>query len=178
MFPRPARPSRSTATGWSCCSAARFSKKSFCTGTPPASAKWLETSVQIRSRAITYRLFKPVDLSIVLSSYNMADAEKFLSRRIRVVNNGIPDPCPDFAATILPRRRARLAARIKLFAGETLSPRETVVDGADPETIKVLFLAHWTREKGLVRRHARCRGGQPEIRGEPAESADEANFCR
>jgi glycosyltransferase involved in cell wall biosynthesis len=111
--------------------------------------KWLETCAQIRSRAITYRLFKPVDLSIVLSNYNMADAEKFLSRRIRVVNNGIPDPCPDFAATILPRSRARLAARIKLLAGETLSPRETVVDGADPETIKVLFLANGLREKGL-----------------------------
>ena len=58
-----------------------------------------------RSRAITYRLFRPVDLSIVLSRYNFADAEKLLSRQIRVVNNGIPDPCPDFDATILPRRR-------------------------------------------------------------------------
>ena len=55
-------------------------------------AKWLETSVQIRSRAITYRLFKPVDLSIVLSRYNFADAEKLLSRHIAVVPVGMPDP--------------------------------------------------------------------------------------
>src|SRR5271154_4612482 len=41
-------------------------------------AKWLETSVQIRTRAMTYRLFRPVDLSIVLSQYNLADAEKLL----------------------------------------------------------------------------------------------------
>src|SRR5215471_15187244 len=56
-------------------------------------AKWLETAVQIRSRAITYRLMKKVDLSIVLSKYNQADAEKLFSRRIRIVSNGIPDPC-------------------------------------------------------------------------------------
>ena len=111
--------------------------------------KWLETSAQIRSRAITYRLFKPVDLSIVLSNYNLADAEKFLSRHIRVVNNGIPDPCPDFAKSILPRSRARLAARIKMAAGETLSLGEVVEAGPDPETIKVLFLANGLREKGL-----------------------------
>ena len=65
-------------------------------------ARWLETSTQIRFRAITYRLFKPVDLSIVLSRYNFADAEKLLSRQVRVVSNGIPDPCPDFAESVLP----------------------------------------------------------------------------
>ena len=112
-------------------------------------AKWLETSALIRSRAITYRLFKPVDLSIVLSNYNMADAEKFLSRHISVVNNGIPDPCSDFVETILPRSRARLAARAKLSAGETLSQPEVAEAGGDPEIIKVLFLANGLREKGL-----------------------------
>jgi len=89
-------------------------------------AKWLETSVQIRTRALTYRLFKPVDLSIVLSRYNVADAEKLLSRRVRVVNNGIPDPCPDFAGKIFPSRNDQT---------------QTI--------IRVLFLAHCTREKGV-----------------------------
>ena len=112
-------------------------------------AKWLETSAQIRSRAITYRLFKPVDLSIVLSRYNFADAEKLLSRHVRVVNNGIPDPCPDFAETVLPRRRARFAARAKLSAGEIFSRAEIAAAGGDPEVIKVLFLANGLREKGL-----------------------------
>jgi glycosyltransferase involved in cell wall biosynthesis len=111
--------------------------------------KWLETSVQIRSRAITYRLFKPVDLSIVLSRYNFADAEKLLSRDVRVVSNGIPDPCPDFAETVLPRLRARFAARAKLFKGENLDTWETAREGGDPKTVKILFLAHGTREKGL-----------------------------
>ena len=112
-------------------------------------AKWLETAVQIRTRAATYRLFKPVDLSIVLSRFNVADAEKLLSRRICVVNNGIPDPCPDFATSVQPRRRARFAARARLLADEKLGAGEMVAAGGDPQIIKVLFLAHCSREKGL-----------------------------
>ncbi len=112
-------------------------------------ARWLETSVQIRSRAITYRLFKPVTLSIVLSKYNLADAKKLLSNQICVVNNGIPDPCPDFAETILPRRRARFLARKKLLAGEMISDYELARTGDAPQTVRVLYLAHCTREKGL-----------------------------
>jgi glycosyltransferase involved in cell wall biosynthesis len=112
-------------------------------------AKWLETSVQIRTRAITYHLFKPVDLSIVLSRYNATDVQKFLSRRIEVVNNGIPDPCPDFEAAILPRRHARFAARTKLLAGESLNAGERAAAGENPAMINVLFLANGLREKGL-----------------------------
>ncbi len=103
-------------------------------------AKWLETATTIGSRAATYRLFRPVDLSIVLSRYNVADAEKLLSRHIRVVSNGIPDPCPDFLNTILPRRRECFAARQRIFAGEM--PAASL-------TVNILFLAHCTREKGL-----------------------------
>ena len=46
-------------------------------------AKWLETCTQIRARAFTYRLMKQVDLSIVLSRYNRADAEKLVSQKNR-----------------------------------------------------------------------------------------------
>ena len=102
--------------------------------------KWLETETTIGSRAATYRLFKPVDLSLVLSRYNFADAQKLLSRRIAVVNNGIPDPCPDFPEIVLARRRERFSQRQKVFAGEKVEA---------PLIIKVLFLAHCTREKGL-----------------------------
>jgi glycosyltransferase involved in cell wall biosynthesis len=106
-------------------------------------AKWLETSVQIRSRAITYRLFKPVDLSIVLSRYNFADAEKLLSRHIAIVPVGVPGLAEDFAEKILPQRRVRIAVRQKIFAGETLPVSEAA------KIINVLFLAHCTREKGV-----------------------------
>jgi glycosyltransferase involved in cell wall biosynthesis len=112
-------------------------------------AKWLETAVQIRSRSVTFGLMQRVDLSIVLSKYNRADAEKIFSRKIHVVSNGIPDPCPDFAGKILPRRRGRIRARRKLVSGETLTPSELLESGDDPNVVKILFLAHCTREKGL-----------------------------
>jgi glycosyltransferase involved in cell wall biosynthesis len=112
-------------------------------------AKWLETAVQIRTRAITYRAFRHPDLSIVISNYNVADAEKLLSRRISHVDNGFADPCPDFETTVLPRRRARFAARAKLLANEPLSSKEAAAAGADPDVVKVLYLAHYMREKGL-----------------------------
>jgi glycosyltransferase involved in cell wall biosynthesis len=112
-------------------------------------AKWLETNTPFRSRVFTYNRLKDVDLSIVLSSYNRADAEKLFPRSIRVVSNGIPDPCPNFERDILPRRRARLAARKKLAAGGELDLTDVENTGGNPECFRVLYLAHCTREKGL-----------------------------
>jgi glycosyltransferase involved in cell wall biosynthesis len=109
-------------------------------------AKWLERVVRMRSRSLTYRFMKDVDLSIVLSKYNQADAEKIFSRQITVVSNGIPDPCPGFEKEILPRRRARFAARQKIVSGVA---DQSESSEADLRTIKVLYLAHCTHEKGL-----------------------------
>jgi len=111
--------------------------------------KWLETSIQFRSRAFTYHRMRNADLSIVLSKYNRADAEKLFPQRIRVVSNGIPDPCPGFENDVLPRRKARTAARIRLAAGQTLSDAELAAAGGDPRRFRVLYMAHCTREKGL-----------------------------
>ena len=112
-------------------------------------AKWLEMVVTMRFRALTYRLMKQVDLSVVLSKYNRADAEKLFSQRVRVVSNGIPDPCPGFAEEVLPRRQARLAAREKLWSGQSLERADLRLTGDDPQQVRVLYLAHCTREKGL-----------------------------
>ena len=103
-------------------------------------AKWLETETIITYRAATYRLFAPVDLSLVLSRYNVADAEKLLSRRVCIVHNGIPDPCPDFETAMLPHRRERFEQRRNIFAGNY---------SGGPVMVNILFLAHCTREKGL-----------------------------
>ncbi len=112
-------------------------------------AKWLELVATMRWRSLTYRLLKQVDLSIVLSKYNRADAEKLFSRQIKVVSNGIPDPCPTFAAEVLPRRKARFAARKQLLSGQPLEAAEAQLAGGDPHLVRVLYLAHCTREKGL-----------------------------
>ena len=112
-------------------------------------AKWLETVVQIRTRALTYYLMKQVELSVVLSRYNRADAEKLFSKQVKIVNNGIPDPCPDFARSVLPRRRARLAARRRLISGQAPGEPAPPEAGAETEIVNVLYLAHCTQEKGL-----------------------------
>jgi glycosyltransferase involved in cell wall biosynthesis len=111
-------------------------------------AKWLETSTNMQKRSITYSLMKSVDLSIVLSRYNRADAEKLFPKRIAVVRNGIPDPCPQYDKDILPRRKARLAARRRLLAGESLNESTGAETGGDPRVVNILYLAHCTREKG------------------------------
>ena len=103
-------------------------------------AKWLESEANIGTRTTTWRCFRPVNLSIVLSRYNVADAEKLLSHRVAIVNNGIPDPCPDFETNVLPRRRERFVQRQQVLNG-SYSNGAIMVD--------LLYLAHCTREKGL-----------------------------
>ena len=112
-------------------------------------AKWLEMVVGMRFRSITYNLMRRVDLSIVLSRFNRADAEKIFSRHIKVVSNGIPDPCARFGRDVLPRRKGRHAARAKLMAGESVEGEGLKDTGGDPQVVKILYLAHCTREKGL-----------------------------
>ena len=112
-------------------------------------AKWLETRTTRAARGLTYRLMGQADLSIVLSKFNRFSAEKIWPRRIAVVANGIPDPCTHFETEVLPRRLARLAARKKLASGATLTQNENDAAGVEPKTVRVLFLAHCTRDKGL-----------------------------
>jgi glycosyltransferase involved in cell wall biosynthesis len=112
-------------------------------------AKWLETAVQMNTRVLTWRFLKHADLSIVLSNYNVADANKFFPRRVRVVNNGIPDPCPEFEQRVLPRRRERFAIRQRLLATRDVRADSTSAFEDDDGVVRVLYLAHCTREKGL-----------------------------
>ena len=154
-------------------------------------AKWLETAVQIRTRSATYKLLKQVDLSIVLSNYGRGDAEKLYPLRIAIVGNGIPDPCPGFVAQVLPRRRARLAARRLLLAGQPLPPAVAAAAGDAPRIFKVLFMAHCTRDKGLfdavqaaIQAHQRLASNHSPVSlrlvvaGQFVHRADEAEFHR
>lgn len=112
-------------------------------------AKWLETEGTGAMRATTYRLFRPVNLSVVLSDYNVADAAKLESQRVALVHNCSPDQCPDFARTLAPRRRARLALRARLLAGEAVDEPVDGPAGKRPDLVNALYLAHCSREKGL-----------------------------
>jgi glycosyltransferase involved in cell wall biosynthesis len=74
-------------------------------------AEWLDTSAREWERKITHWLLDDADLSIVLSDFSQDDAKRFSPRKIEVVPNGIPDPCPDFEASVLPDRQERLRRR-------------------------------------------------------------------
>jgi len=111
--------------------------------------EWLEAPAQESLRGTTLRLLGKPDLSVVLSRYNIRDGEKLSSRRIEVVGNGIPDPCPDFETKLLPRRQARARARAQIFAGQGGAEVKDAVASDDANVFKVLFLAHCAREKGL-----------------------------
>ena len=106
-------------------------------------AEWLQTAATPRMRRFTYRLMKNADLSIVQSAFNRRDAEAFSARRIAVIPTGLPDPCPDFDQTLLARRRARARALRECLAGGSTAPGDA--DGV----VRVLFLSHCMREKGL-----------------------------
>jgi glycosyltransferase involved in cell wall biosynthesis len=111
-------------------------------------AIWLNRRLRFPTQSITRRLMKNVDLSIVLSQFSHIDPETLLPKRIELVRNGIPDPCPDFEKAVLPRRQARLAMRRRLLSGQSPSNGESSdVNGS--HLFKVLFLAHCSREKGL-----------------------------
>jgi glycosyltransferase involved in cell wall biosynthesis len=81
------------------------------------------------------------DLSIVLRPYHRRDAEFLAAREIRVIPNGLPDPCPDFAATVLPRRREAAALRCRAVAGGC--------GAGEPRVVRVLFLSLIRAEKGI-----------------------------
>ncbi|MGB8353867.1 MAG: glycosyltransferase family 4 protein [Chthoniobacteraceae bacterium] len=107
---------------------------------------WLDREGFWFEKFLTRHLLRHPDLSIVLAISNMRDALWFETRRLEIVPNGIPDPCPDFEQNLLPCRLARTSARRKsLEPGTSLTSGDQV--GAN--VFKILYLAHCTRTKGL-----------------------------
>jgi glycosyltransferase involved in cell wall biosynthesis len=105
-------------------------------------ARWLETSILMRARSFTYHRMRDADLSIVLSDSNRRDAEKLTAQKVVVVEGGIPDPCPQFEAEVLPRHRRRIAMWNKILSGEI----KNAPDGN--RTVNVLYIALVSRDKG------------------------------
>lgn len=108
--------------------------------------EWLRTEAKGWERLISRVLSYRPDLSMVLSEFNRRDAEAVRSRRIVVVPNGIPDPCPEFNKEMLPRRLARIEARKRKARGEDLP---TDMAGEQPQVFKLLFIGMCFSEKGI-----------------------------
>jgi len=97
-------------------------------------ARWLKEVSSPLQRELSRRLLTGAALSIVLSQYNRSDAEFFRARRIEVIPNGIPDPCPEFTANVLPARCSRLSRRKSAAGGSHF---------------RILYIGLCLREKGL-----------------------------
>jgi glycosyltransferase involved in cell wall biosynthesis len=103
---------------------------------------WLEREAWWWERWVSHRLLDRASLAIVLSKFNEADALKLQPRRIEVVANGIPDPCPDFEQSMAPQRRVRAARlRAAFQAGHSAD---------EPMVARVFFMALCTRDKGVL----------------------------
>lgn len=105
-------------------------------------ADWLKTKRTRFADALTCWLLGRPDLSIVLSNYNRSDAEHLHSRNVTIVNNGIPDPCPDFETAVLPAR----VAKARLIQDWLTKPAAELTD--PPPTFTILFLGTCMRSKG------------------------------
>lgn len=99
---------------------------------------WLSCSGTPLERWISARVLARPTLSIALAESSAKDAQALASRKIKIIPNGIPDPCPDFKARLLAIRERRLTLR-----------REQIRDGGAPIVFRVLFMAHGMPEKGL-----------------------------
>ena len=109
-------------------------------------AEWLRTQAKPWERKITEILLAKPALSIVLAEYGKEDPACLRCARTEVIPNGVPDPCPDYAAKLRPVREARAASRAAALA-------ETPTPAGAPEPARlfynVLFLSLCIREKGL-----------------------------
>lgn len=112
-------------------------------------AEWLDGVAPGWVRWLSRWLYPRPDLSIVLRPFNRKDAVGFRSRRIEVVPNGIPDPCPGYDLEVLPRRRARVRVRRQLLAGQEPDPGDLAAAGEDVRTFHVTFLSLCYSGKGL-----------------------------
>ncbi len=105
-------------------------------------ARWLEQRALPAERWLSRRLLSNHALSLVLRPYHRRDAEYLAARRIEVVPNGLPDPCPDFDRAILPRRQAAADARRRAGRLRTEAAEAATV-------VRVLYLSLVRPEKGI-----------------------------
>lgn len=110
---------------------------------------WVERDAAGWERRLSRTLLRRPTLSIVLGEFNRRDAEWAQSRHTAVIPNAIPDPCPNYANAIEPRRRARAASRRMAFSETTTPVREAVDACEDRLTFQLLFIGLCFHEKGL-----------------------------
>lgn len=103
---------------------------------------WLETQARPWERWLTEGLLGHPDLGIALGEAARRDPAHLRTKRIEIVPNAVPDPCPDFFREILPIRQSRATHRLLALKGLPAPAAPSV-------TFRVLYLSLCLREKGL-----------------------------
>lgn len=115
---------------------------------------WLQDRATPPERALSRRLLGRADLAVVLAETLRADGEALSARRIAVVPNGIPDPCPGLV------RKSR----------------------PDPALLHALFVGLGSEAKGLLDAVRAVALAGPGVRltfaGEFADAAVAGEFAR
>ena len=112
-------------------------------------ADWLLHEGNWIVRWLTLRLLGKPSLGLAVATANLHDALWLETSHVKVVQNGIPDPFPDFETNTLPLRNARLEARRCLLRGESLPAPLRKIAGVDADVFRILYLGYCFREKGI-----------------------------
>lgn len=107
--------------------------------------EFLHTPGRRVERAMTWLALGRVDLSIVLAAEYAEDVRWLAPRRVAVVPNWIPDPCPNYTDTLAPERATRARRLNAALAAGASAAHSAVV----PVVFRVLYLGHCTEDKGL-----------------------------
>lgn len=103
---------------------------------------WIEANGKSWERWLTRRLLGGAESSLVLGEFYRSDVARFDPKRIQVIANGIPDPCPEFDRDVRALRQQRLAER-------SAGLRAVASTNASAPPFRVLFLSLCMREKGV-----------------------------
>ncbi len=106
--------------------------------------EWVQNQSNPIERWVSNSLFQKIDLCLALSDFYNTDISLLRPKRIVTTPNGVPDPCPDFEQTLLPKREQKWDS-INQLAKASDRARDTQRIGE----INILYLSLCYSEKGL-----------------------------
>lgn len=139
--------------------------------------EWLATHARPWERWLSHLLLDRPGVSIVLSDFNRADAERFRPRSVAVVPNGIPDPCPGYdVAQALERERRWAALRRSGGVARALFLANCTPDKGVFDALEAIALANARARDAAAAAEAPVIEWELDVAGGFVQPADEAAF--